>query len=114
MTDTAAPVLTLLYCPCPSLDVATALGRFLVTERLAACVNILPEIRSIYRWEAQITESSECVLLVKTTTAQQEAATAALLARHPYDCPAILALPVTANPAFAAWAQEEASGGALC
>lgn len=95
--------LLLLYCPCPSREVALRLARLLVEQRLVACANILPEMTSIFSWEGTVQETSECLLLAKTTAEQREAATDVLVREHPYDCPAVLALSAAANPDFTAW-----------
>ncbi len=93
----------LLYCPCPSREDALRLGRMLISQRLAACVNILPGGTSVFVWDGHVQETTEHVLLAKTSALRQQAATDTLVSEHPYDCPAILAFPVTASPAFAAW-----------
>ena len=69
-----------------AFDVA-ALARELVEQRLAACVNIIPRIESIYRWQGRIETDAEQLLLIKTTEERAEALRAVLMARHPYDVP---------------------------
>ncbi len=99
---------TLIYVTTSSLEEATAIGRALVDERLAACANILPGLTSIYRWEGALTEDSECALIAKTTSACTDALIARVKALHSYDCPCIVALPITAgNPAFLEWIKTE-------
>ena len=73
---------------------AAALARALVTERLAACVNILPPMPSIYRWEGSVEEVSEHQLVIKTTAARVESLKERLNELHPYDVPEILVLSV--------------------
>lgn len=88
----------------PSAEVAAALARTLVEERLAACGNVLPEVRSIYRWEGAVREDAEALLVLKTTRARLEALRDRVLALHPYDVPEVLALPVEAGSAdYLAW-----------
>ncbi|MBN2887574.1 MAG: divalent-cation tolerance protein CutA, partial [Chromatiaceae bacterium] len=60
----------LIYCTCPDHDTATRLAEQLVESRLAACVNVLPGLTSIYRWEARIEQASETLLLIKTRAAR--------------------------------------------
>jgi periplasmic divalent cation tolerance protein len=70
------------------------LARALVDERLAACVNVLPPMQSIYRWEGQVEQTSEHQLIIKTSSERVEALKARLAQLHPYDVPEILVLPV--------------------
>jgi periplasmic divalent cation tolerance protein len=74
---------------------AAALARTLVDERLAACVNVLPPMQSIYRWEGQVEAATERQLVIKTTAARVEELKARLDSLHPYDVPEFLVLPVS-------------------
>ncbi|RMG20010.1 MAG: divalent-cation tolerance protein CutA [Deltaproteobacteria bacterium] len=92
----------------PSSAVAEELARSAVESRLAACVNLLPEVRSIYRWQGKIEDESEVLLVFKTTEAQLEALEQHLIDRHPYDTPEFLALPVAAGAQrYLAWLAAE-------
>jgi len=85
---------------------AQALARAMVEQRLAACAQISP-IESIYRWQGAVQQEPEWRLLLKTTAARYPALQAALRERHPYELPAIVALPCShALPEFADWVQE--------
>jgi periplasmic divalent cation tolerance protein len=87
---------------------AERIGRAAVAERLAACANILPGMRSIYWWQGRMEEASETVLILKTTKGRLEALITRVKALHSYDCPCIEALAVTAgNPDFLAWVARE-------
>ena len=66
---------------------AAALAKSLVDDRLAACVNIVPQIRSIYRWQGKVEDDGEQFLLIKTTDDRIERLREALFARHPYEVP---------------------------
>ena len=104
------PPVLLLYVTAPDIDAAEALGDALIEARLAACVNILPGVRARYRWEGKIETAQECVMIVKTTKANAGAARDLIVERHPYETPAVLALPTDAahsNAAFAQWIREE-------
>ena len=90
MASTALVVLTSLA---NELD-ARALVTALVSERLIACGTLLPTARSIYRWEGELTEEGEVVVLLKTDASQWEALCRAVRERHPYQVPELLALPV--------------------
>jgi periplasmic divalent cation tolerance protein len=92
----------------PSPDQAAEIARALVEERLAACGNVVPAIRSIYRWEGKVHEEAEALLVLKTTRGRFEALRDRVLALHPYDVPEVIALPVEAgNAAYLAWIAAE-------
>ena len=91
----------------PSRDAAQAIARTLVEERMAACVQIVDGLRSIYRWEGRIDESAECQLVAKTTPAAAPALIARLRTLHPYEVPEILSLDAMASAAYGAWLQAE-------
>ncbi|HEX2530692.1 MAG TPA: divalent-cation tolerance protein CutA [Burkholderiaceae bacterium] len=88
----------------PNLAAAQALARHLVQQRLAACINILPAVRSVYQWQGAIEEADEVPLLVKTSTSRYAELESAIKAAHPYQVPEIIALPITAGlPAYLDW-----------
>ncbi len=94
----------LIYCTTSSVDEAKRIGRTLVEEHHAACVNILPQMQSIYLWQDQIEESSEAVLLVKTTAVHAAATMSRMKELHSYDCPALLCLDIEAgDDDYLAW-----------
>lgn len=79
-----------------------------VGERLAACANILPPIRSIYWWGGNLESADEVAVLLKTRKDLADALIERIRQLHSYDCPCIIALPVVAgNPAFLAWISSE-------
>jgi periplasmic divalent cation tolerance protein len=82
---------------------AFLIARELVARRLAACVNVLPGIRSVFRWQGQIQRDTEYLLLVKTLASEQEAVAAAIRELHSYELPEILFIPVGAEARFLAW-----------
>jgi periplasmic divalent cation tolerance protein len=89
-------VLTVL-CTCPDTATAKSLATGLVQKGLAACVNVLPEIRSIYRWGDEIHDEGEVLLLAKTSRRAYGSLESWLLEHHPYEVPEVLALPVQAG-----------------
>jgi periplasmic divalent cation tolerance protein len=95
----------------PTRDAALTIGRALVDDRLAACVQILDGLHSIFRWDGRIDESAECQLVAKTTPEAQAALVDRLRALHPYDVPEIIVLEGTASPAYAAWLRAETRAG---
>jgi periplasmic divalent cation tolerance protein len=99
----------LLYCTTGSLAEAEAIAQKLVGERLAACANIIPGMRSVYRWQGKLEQSDEAVLILKTRPDLIEAATAAVKAAHSYSVPCVLPLTVGpgGNPDYIAWLLAE-------
>jgi len=89
MTDVVVVLVT-----APSAETAADLARTLVEEGLAACGNVVPGVRSIYRWEGKVHDDAEALLLLKTERRLLEALKARLPALHPYQVPELLALPV--------------------
>jgi periplasmic divalent cation tolerance protein len=84
----------LVLCTVPDRDTATHLARTLVSERLAACVNIVPGVNSVYRWEGAVEESDELLLIIKTCRKVFEPLKTCICARHPYELPEIIAVPL--------------------
>jgi periplasmic divalent cation tolerance protein len=92
----------------PTADRAAEIARALVEERLAACGNVVPAIRSIYRWEGKVQDDAEALLVLKTTRARFDALRARVLALHPYEVPEVVALSVDAGSApYLAWIAGE-------
>ena len=93
---------------CPDEETALSIGEALVSERLAACVNIEGPITSIYRWEGAIERDEEYVLVAKAPADNWVAIEARVGALHPFEAPAILAIPcVRANRRYAEWLKAE-------
>lgn len=88
----------------PDRAVATKLADTIVGKRVAACVNLVPGVESVYWWEGKVDRSQEILLIIKTTKRNFEKLRELLLAIHPYEVPEILALPIVAgHPAYLAW-----------
>ncbi|MBL9154528.1 MAG: divalent-cation tolerance protein CutA [Verrucomicrobiales bacterium] len=97
----------IVYCTLPSIDEARQIGTQLVESQVAACVNLVPQIESIYRWEGKATTSNEVLALIKTTEANYRAVEAAIQRLHPYKVPAIVAVPVAhGSQAYLGWISE--------
>ncbi len=79
---------------CPDEPTATSIARALVEEGLAACVNVLGEVRSVYRWRGSVEEAQERLLVIKARADRLDALAARIVALHPYEVPELLALPV--------------------
>lgn len=87
---------------------AEALARLLVSRRFAAGVNCVPGVRSVYRWQGEMCEHSECLVLAQTTTARFAALEQAVRAAHSYQTPMITAVPLTMSSSdFALWVYEQ-------
>ena len=91
----------------PTAEALQAIGGSLVEERLAACVNVLPGVKSIYRWEGAVEESDEALAIVKTTVARLPGLEARVGELHPYELPEILAVePDGGSIAYLNWIRE--------
>jgi len=94
----------LVLCTCPAGETAESLARFLVEQRLAACVNIVPGVTSVYTWEGALEKSREDLLLIKTEHARYAELETCLRQRHPYQVPEIIALPIERGlPDYLQW-----------
>jgi periplasmic divalent cation tolerance protein len=94
----------LLITTCPNPEVANKLAHTLVKNHLAACVNIIPQIQSVYEWEGKVTSDAEILLLIKTRRERYAAIEETLLQQHPYDVPELIVLPIeTGLPSYLAW-----------
>jgi periplasmic divalent cation tolerance protein len=97
-----------IYMTAASKAEARKIGKALVESRLAACVNILDNMQSIYRWEEKIQEDSEVVLIAKTTETLVPRLIDKVKSLHSYDCPCIVSLPVIDGyPPFLDWIKTE-------
>lgn len=98
-----------IYITTASKDEARQIGRTLVEEKLAACVNIMDGMESIYSWENKLVADQECVLLAKTHSAKTEALTQRVRELHSYTTPCVVALPVfgdEGNPDYLKWIKD--------
>lgn len=93
----------IVYCTLPTAepgrDQAADIARALVEENLAACVNLMPQVRSFYSWKGEVCDDAESLAIIKTTTGRFEAMRARLVELHPYECPEVIAVPVSAGHA---------------
>lgn len=94
----------LAFCTCPDEATAAGIAEALVKERLAACVNRLPALTSVYLWQGNMESDTETLLLIKTTSARFDALCERLVELHPYELPEIIATPVTQGlPEYLKW-----------
>ena len=86
---------------------AMTLGKMLVNQRLIACVNILPRLKSIFQWEGKVAEEEECLMILKTVKPQYKALEKFIMSHHSYDVPEIIALPVVnGSESYLSWVHE--------
>ena len=103
-----------VYAVFGDAEEAARIGRTMVEERLAACINILPGVESIYRWDGKIETAEEVAAIFKTTHDRSDALVARIAALHSYDVPAVVAWPIgAAHPDYAAWVEENSSANPL-
>ncbi|XP_069358449.1 protein CutA homolog [Maniola hyperantus] len=92
------------YVTVPNKDVGKTIGHGLVKNKLAACVNIVPEVTSIYEWKDEINEDSEALLMIKTRTSQVDKLTEYVRSVHPYEVCEVISLPIkNGNPPYLKW-----------
>ena len=97
-----------VLCACPDLDVAERIAAALVRDRLAACVNRVAGVAATYRWQGEVTNDSECLLLIKTASDRFDAVRACVVALHPYELPELIAFDVAQGlPAYLDWIARE-------
>jgi len=89
----------MIYATFPDRETALTVGRSLVEQRLAGCVNVLPAMTSVYVWKGVTETSDEAVMIAKLAAEGADRAVAHILANHPYETPAVLVLPVTGGSA---------------
>jgi periplasmic divalent cation tolerance protein len=87
-------MVSVIYSTTDTIDSAKTIARALVKEKLVACVHILPNIESVYRWKGKIEEANECALLVKTSERNIQKTIQRIKSLHPYEVPEIIVLPV--------------------
>ena len=109
--DTQEGEFVFIYTTLPSMAAAEAASRALVAEKLAACVNIYPGLRSVYEWDGEVTVEAEVAGFIKTRAALVDETMARLSELHPYEVPAMLVLPILAgNTDYLTWARGQVKG----
>jgi len=100
MTDQAI----LIYCTCPDINSGQQIAQALVEENLVACVNLLPQMLSIYRWQGKLQQDSECLLLMKTIQSQFTAIQNRVRQLHSYELPELISVPINDGlPEYIDW-----------
>ncbi|KAM7451129.1 hypothetical protein ABFA07_001198 [Porites harrisoni] len=95
------------FVTCPNKDVAKKIASGLVENKIAACVNIIPGITSVYTWEGKVEEDSEVLLMIKTRTSRVTDLTEYVRKQHPYEVPEVISMKLgEGNPAYLQWISE--------
>ncbi len=89
--------LRIVLVTCPTRAVATRIASALVKGRLAACVNIVPSVESLFWWKGAVERARECLLIIKTTTTRFPQLTRTVVSFHPYGVPEVIAFPISAG-----------------
>jgi periplasmic divalent cation tolerance protein len=101
-----------VFMTVPDADTGARIGRALVEEQLAACVNVLPAVRSLYRWQGKLCDEAEALCLVKTRRALYDRLRERIAALHPYEVPEILGVaPDAGNEPYLRWIEQATAGG---
>ncbi|XP_072844069.2 protein CutA isoform X1 [Pogona vitticeps] len=99
--------LSAAFVTCPNETVGKEIARAVVEKRLAACVNIIPRVTSIYEWKGKIEEDSEVLLMIKTRSSRVSALAEFVRSVHPYEVPEVIAVPIQeGNPPYLQWVEE--------
>jgi len=100
--------INMIYITAGSKDEAKRIGKALIGNGLAACVNIIENMTSMYMWDGKLQDANETILIVKTTKERVSDLIEKVKSLHSYDCPCIVSLPVSGgNPAFLKWVAGE-------
>ncbi|XP_040180917.1 protein CutA isoform X2 [Rana temporaria] len=103
----ASGSLSAAYVTCPNDKVAKDIARGLVEKKLAACVNIIPQITSIYEWKGKIEEDSEVLLMIKTRSSKVPSLTEYVRSVHPYEVCEVISVPIDqGNPPYLSWVED--------
>ena len=96
-----------VYCTCPDTGVAERIARQLVEKELAACVNLLPQVTSIYQWKGEVEQESEVLLLIKSDAQHFATLEESIKEMHPYEVPEIIGVPVAiGNTDYMNWINQ--------
>jgi len=105
-----APGIRVVFVTVPSRKIAERLAKGILSQKLAACVNLIPGIRSWYWWKGKVASDPEVLLVIKTAASRLEALRRWVRAHHPYELPEFLALPVSdGDAAYLKWIQNNLS-----
>jgi len=105
-------VFVVVLVTCPSVEEARRIARVLLEERLAACINIVPGLTSLFWWEGKLDEAQEALMIIKTRASLLPELTTRVRELHPYEVPEVVALPIVGGSEdYLSWVGEEARRG---
>lgn len=108
--EAAEKAATLVYVTVPNVEVGRRIARAVVEQRLAACANLVPQIESFYWWDGKVQEDAEALVLFKTRSELVSRLTEAVVELHPYEVPAVSALPLSrVHEPYLQWLVSETS-----
>ena len=94
----------IIYCTCPDIETASRISRLIISQHMAACVNQVQGVTSIYEWEGKIEQENEVLLIIKTTDERFKSIQQLVSEEHPYELPELIAVPVTHGlPDYLEW-----------
>lgn len=96
------------FCTVPERETAERIAGVLVDEHLAACVNVLPGVSSVYRWKGKVERTEETLLMIKTVRERLDALSARVAQLHPYELPEVIAVEAAGGlPAYLDWVAQQ-------
>ena len=105
---TEAAEIVVVFCTVPDQATGRDIARKLIAQRQAACVNLLPGVESVYRWEGEMHFDAECLMMIKSTKDRYSALQAAIVALHPAELPEVIAVPLSNGLAeYLNWVRTE-------
>ncbi len=105
--ETSESTYQLVLCSCPDEATAISIAENIVAQRLAACVNILPESYSIYHWQGNVESAKEHMILIKTLQSRYSSLERVIVSLHPYEVPEIIALDINSGlPHYLKWIEN--------
>ncbi|MGM0526305.1 MAG: divalent-cation tolerance protein CutA [Pseudomonadota bacterium] len=98
----------MLFCTCGDEQEANALAHYLIKEKLAACVNIIPKIQSVYEWNGKVENDSELLLIIKTSKLKLQSLKEAVKQKHSYDSPELISFKIDDGlPDYLSWIEAQ-------
>ena len=98
------PLYQLVLCACPDEDTAINIAENIVAQKLAACVNVLPSVYSVYHWQNNVESAKENMIIIKTTAQKYDSLEKVIKSLHPYEVPEIIAVDITSGlPEYLKW-----------